>query len=54
MLNAIEHLQEDIPKLTQVGPINESNGFPFWYKDSKGVKLELCLDAQDPYMWIGC
>ena len=46
--NAIEHLQEDIPKLTQVGPTNDDNGFPFWYKDSKGVKLELCLDAQDP------
>ena len=47
--NAIEHLQEDIPKLTQVGPTNDDNGFPFWYKDSKGVKLELCLDAQDPF-----
>ena len=46
--NAIELLQEDIPKLTQVGPTNDDNGFPFWYKDSKGVKLELCLDAQDP------
>ena len=46
--NAIVLLQEDIPKLTQVGPTSDDNGFPFWYKDSKGVKLELCLDAQDP------
>ena len=45
---AIELLQKDIPKLTQVGPTNDNNGFPFWYKDSKGVKLELCLDAHDP------
>ena len=44
----LNYLQEDIPKLTQVGPTNDDNGFPFWYKDSKGVKLELCLDAQDP------
>ena len=35
------------PKLTQVGPINESNGFPVWYKDSKGVKQELCLDTEN-------
>lgn len=32
--------------LKQVGPINESNGFPLWYKDSNDVKLELCLDPQ--------
>ena len=34
------------PKLKQVGPINESNGFPVWYKDSNGVKLQLCLDTE--------
>ena len=37
------------PELKQVGPINESNGFPIWYKDSNNVKLELCLDANNPY-----
>lgn len=36
------------PNLKQVGPINESNGFPLWYKDSNNVKLELCLDDDDP------
>ncbi|MEH7238182.1 PKD domain-containing protein [Bacillus sp. JJ1562] len=46
--NAIEITQPNVPKLAQVGPINDFNGFPIWYKDSKGVKLELCLDAQDP------
>ncbi len=35
--------------MKQVGPINESNGFPLWYKDSNDVKLELCLDANNPY-----
>ena len=36
------------PNLKQVGPINDSNGFPLWYKDSNDVKLELCLDPDDP------
>ena len=35
------------PNLKQVGPINESNGFPLWYKDSNGVKQELCLDTEN-------
>ena len=39
------------PNLKQVGPINESNGFPLWYKDSNNVKLELCLDPNDPLLW---
>src|SRR4051812_15058129 len=29
--------------LKQVGPIDESNGFPSWYRDTNGVRLELCL-----------
>jgi hypothetical protein len=40
---------EDIPKLTKVGPIHHDNGYPVWYKDSKGTRLELCLDGSDPY-----
>jgi hypothetical protein len=28
----------------QVGPINPDTGFPYWYQDSKGLRLELCLD----------
>src|SRR3954463_8720360 len=46
--NANAEVLEEGPKLTQTGPTRDDNGFPFWYKDSKGVKLELCLDAQDP------
>ena len=34
------------PELKEVGPINAENGFPVWYKDSAGTKLELCLDAR--------
>jgi hypothetical protein len=33
--------------LKQVGPIDETNGFPMWYKDTNNVKLELCLDPSD-------
>jgi hypothetical protein len=40
---------DKIPKLTKVGPIHEDNGYPVWYKDSKGTRLELCLDGSDPY-----
>jgi hypothetical protein len=28
----------------QVGPINPDTGFPFWYQDANGLRLELCLD----------
>jgi hypothetical protein len=34
-------------KLVQVGPITE-NGFPAWYRDSNGVRLEGCLSLTDP------
>jgi hypothetical protein len=30
--------------LKSVGPIDETNGFPMWYKDTTGQRLELCLD----------
>jgi hypothetical protein len=33
--------------LKEVGPIDEANGFPLWYKDTNDVKLELCLDPND-------
>jgi len=36
-----------------VGPIDETNGFPLWYKDTSGQRLELCLDANDPYCIMG-
>lgn len=33
--------------LTQVGPIAD-HGFPSWYRDSNGVRLEPCLTLEDP------
>ncbi|MFS0777962.1 hypothetical protein ABC255_18440 [Neobacillus sp. 3P2-tot-E-2] len=38
---------DQIPKLTKVGPIGDY-GYPVWYKDSKGKRLELCIDGLDP------
>src|SRR4051794_35645044 len=34
--------------LTAVGPVNAENGFPSWYQDSKGNRVELCLNGEDP------
>ena len=44
---------QDPPRqgLAETGPINPESGFPFWYKDHTGAKLELCLNpkpATDP------
>jgi hypothetical protein len=39
--------------LKAVGPIDESNGFPLWYKDTSGQRLELCLDPSDPMCIMG-
>ena len=39
--------------LKTVGPIDESNGFPLWYKDTSGQRLELCLDPNDPMCIMG-
>ena len=36
------------PGLVAVGPISSATGFPTWYKDSNGTRLELCLDALSP------
>jgi hypothetical protein len=40
------------PGLAQFGAIGK-NGFPTWYKDKKGVRLEPCLDAADPLCIMG-
>jgi hypothetical protein len=39
--------------LKEVGPIDEANGFPLWYKDTNNVKLELCLDPADSNCIMG-
>src|SRR3954468_22407823 len=39
--------------LKEVGPIDEANGYPMWYKDTNGVKLQLSLDPSDGNCIIG-
>lgn len=34
--------------LTAVGPVNTDHGFPAWYGDSAGTRIEPCLDGDDP------
>lgn len=34
--------------LAEVGPVSSEHGFPVWYKDTNGTRLELCLDPLDP------
>jgi K319-like protein len=34
--------------LVAVGPVSGETGFPSWYKDKSGIRLEPCLDAADP------
>src|SRR4051812_39749427 len=34
--------------LTAVGPVNSEYGFPAWYQDNTGKRVELCLDGNDP------
>jgi hypothetical protein len=35
--------------LVAVGPVNATNGFPDWYRDTNGVDLAPCVDPQDKY-----
>jgi Fibronectin type III domain len=34
--------------LVKAGPVNPAHGFPSWYEDSTGRRLEPCIDHQDP------
>jgi hypothetical protein len=34
--------------LTAVGPVNAEYGFPSWYGDSAGTRIEPCLDGDNP------
>lgn len=36
------------PGLAQVGPVNATDGYPVWYKDKNGLRLERCVDLADP------
>ncbi|WP_431473669.1 PKD domain-containing protein [Ornithinimicrobium sp. W1665] len=35
--------------LSAVGPVSGEHGYPTWYRDSEGLRLEQCLDLEDPY-----
>ncbi|HZG83484.1 PKD domain-containing protein [Paenibacillus sp.] len=35
-----------------VGPISAANGYPVWYKDENGLRLQLNTDPNDPYSGI--
>src|SRR3954451_13147528 len=34
--------------LTAAGPVNAEYGFPAWYQDNTGKRVELCLDGNGP------
>ncbi|MBY0098577.1 PKD domain-containing protein [Mesobacillus maritimus] len=36
----------------EVGPINALHGFPEWYRDENGLRLQLNVDPNDPYSGI--
>jgi hypothetical protein len=36
----------------EVGPINSFDGFPVWYKDENGLRLQLNVDPTDPFSGI--
>ncbi|MFS0689360.1 IPT/TIG domain protein [Sporosarcina sp. 179-K 8C2 HS] len=36
----------------KVGPINQFDGFPIWYKDENGLRLQLNVDPTDPFSGI--
>ena len=37
--------QNTSAEMAEVGPVNSTNGFPFWYMDGNGLALELCLTS---------
>jgi hypothetical protein len=39
-------------QLVKAGPVTAGHGYPAWYEDSKGVRLEGCYDHQDPLCGI--
>jgi hypothetical protein len=41
-------MQTNPNRLAARGPIDPGNGFPRWYKDAAGVRLELAFDPADP------
>ena len=40
-------MQTNPGNLVAVGPINTLNGFPAWYQDKSGTRVEPCLDRDN-------
>ncbi|GAA4886894.1 PKD domain-containing protein [Serinicoccus chungangensis] len=36
-------------QLAAFGPVSGEHGYPTWYEDSNGLRLQQCLDIEDPY-----
>lgn len=39
---------ENLERLVAVGPVNPATGFPLWYKDAAGTRVEQALSTVDP------
>lgn len=46
---ATQVVQTNPGGIVAVGPVNTDYGFPSWYQDNAGTRVELCLDGLDPY-----
>lgn len=42
-------MQRNPDRLSARGPIDAENGFPRWYKDAAGTRLDLAIDPRDPH-----
>jgi len=42
-------MQRNPDRLSARGPVDAENGFPRWYKDAAGTRLELAVDPRDPF-----
>ncbi|MGA9524780.1 MAG: choice-of-anchor D domain-containing protein, partial [Myxococcaceae bacterium] len=45
LVGASAYAQVNQNQLTAVGPVNPATGFPVWYEDANGLRLELCTDT---------
>lgn len=45
---------ENVERLAAAGPIDPSSGFPMWFEDGNGVRLELALTADPLTPAIAC
>lgn len=45
LLTLMAALAQPARAVERVGPIVPEHGYPFWYEDSTGLRLELCIDG---------